>query len=97
MATPQEAFLSDPAFWQFAERLVEKGSFPLLILIGLFALIWRFGWPKFGADAHPPPQPNAVVEALGKLQAEVSEMRDDTHDRLERIERDLAILLDRKK
>lgn len=95
MATPQEAFLSDPGFWQFADRLVEKGSFPLLVAIGIIALVWRFGWPKFGDHPPAPPQPSAVVEALTKLQAEVVEMKDDTHDRLGRIEADLRILLDR--
>lgn len=95
MAT-EEAILADPAAWEFIERIYEKGSFPLLILVGLFLLVWKFGWPKFAVShSEPPPPPNAVVEALTHLQDEVSGLREDTHDRLERIEGDLRILLDR--
>jgi hypothetical protein len=87
----EEASLADPALLQFVERLIDKGALPALIMIGLFALIWRFGWPKFGDHPSPPPQPNAVVEALTKLQAEVEEGRDAMH----RLESKVDILLDR--
>ena len=95
MAT-EEASLAHPALLQFVERLIDKGAFPALILIGLFALVWRFGWPKFGVShSDPPPPPNAVVEALTGLRDEVADMREAQDERLERIEGDLRILLDR--
>ncbi len=90
MAT-EEANLADPALLQFVERLIDKGALPALIVIGLFALIWRYGWPKFGDHPPPPPQPNAVVEALDSLRDEVAEGRDAMH----RLESKVDILLDR--
>lgn len=70
MAPAQEALLIDPTLLQFMERLIDKGLFPVAAVIGVFALVWKFGWPKFGA-VNPPPPPNAVADALRELAAEV--------------------------
>lgn len=88
--------LADPAFLQFLDMVWQKGGIPALALVAVFALVWKYGWPKFGASySNPPPAPNAVVEAMTALRDEVADMREVQDERLERIEGDLRILLDR--
>lgn len=91
-----DATLADPAFLQFLDMVWQNGGIPALAVVGVFALVWKYGWPRFGAGySNPPPPPNAVTEALTALRDEVSDMREVQDERLERIEGDLRILLDR--
>ena len=91
-----DATLADPGFLQFLDMVWQKGGIPALAVVGVFAVAWKYGWPKFGSSySHPPPPPNAVVDAMTQIRAEVTDMRDAHDERLERIEADLRILLDR--
>lgn len=89
MASPHET-LTDPNLLQFVERMWDKGGLPVLVLIGLFTLLWKLGWPKFGAAAPPAP-----VTTREDLRDDVADLRHDVIERLERIESNQKIILDR--
>lgn len=89
MATDQAFEVTDPNLLQFVERMIDKGAFPALVMIGLFALVWRFGWPKFVAQ---PPAPPTTRE---DLRDDIADLRHDVVERLERIETNQKIILDR--
>lgn len=88
MASPHET-LTDPNLLQFAERMWDKGGLPVLVLVGLFALLWKLGWPKFSAAPLAPPTTREDVRD------DVANFRHDVIDRLERIENKQNIILDR--
>lgn len=89
MAPTSEAL--DPSLLQFIERMLDKGLFPALVLVGLFYLVMRFGWPWQGHEPPPPPssaqQPDkAVVEALEDLTEKFDTFRLEVVQRLTRVE-----------
>jgi hypothetical protein len=88
LASPHET-LTDPNLLQFAERIWDKGGLPVLVLIGLFALLWKLGWPKFSAASPAPPTTRE------DLRDDLADFRHDVIERLERIENKQNIMLDR--
>jgi hypothetical protein len=87
VATDQALEVTDPNLLQFVERMIDKGFFPALVILGLFVLVWKFGWPKFVAT--PPPTTRE------DLRDDIADLRHDVVERLERIESNQRILLDR--
>ena len=89
MATDQTFEVTDPTILQFVERMLDKGFFPALVILGLFVLVWKFGWPKFVAT---PPAPLTTRE---DLRDDIADLRHDVVERLERIESNQKIIMDR--
>lgn len=89
MATDKALEVTDPTILGFAERMIDKGGIPALVMIGIFALVWKFGWPKFSVV---PPAPPTTLE---DLRDDIADLRHDVTERLERIESNQRILLDR--
>jgi len=89
VATDQALEVTDANLLQFVERMIDKGFFPALVILGLFVLVWKFGWPKFSVV---PPAPPTTRE---DLRDDIADLRHDVTERLERIESNQRILLDR--
>jgi hypothetical protein len=91
VATAQTVEVVDPVFLSFVERMIEKGFFPALVVIGLFVLVAKFGWPWQGRNEppHAPPAPaesKGVVDALVKLDDKLDSFRLEVVQRLTRLE-----------
>ena len=75
MATDQTFEVTDPTILQFVERMLDKGFFPALVILGLFALVWKFGWPKFVATPPAPPSTREDVrDDIADLRHDVTEL-----------------------
>ena len=70
--------------------LLEKGGLPGLVIAGIL-LAWRF------APDRQKPEPAAqMVEALEALRDELADLREQTIDRLARVETEVKNLKERK-
>ena len=75
MATDQALEVTDPNLLQFVERMIDKGFFPALVILGLFVLVWKFGWPKFVATPPAPPSTREDVrDDIADLRHDVTEL-----------------------
>lgn len=70
--------------------LLEKGGLPGIVLAAIY-LIWRFA-----PDRKTPEPAQQVVEALNDLRDELAELREQTIDRLARVETEVKNLKERK-
>lgn len=70
--------------------LLEKGGLPGLVLVGIY-LVWRFA-----PDRKSPEPAQQVVTALNDLRDELADLREQTIDRLARVETEVKNLKERK-
>ncbi len=70
--------------------LLEKGGLPGLVVAAII-LIWRFA-----PDRKTPEPAQQVVDALNDLRNELSELREQTIDRLARVETEVKNIKERK-
>ena len=70
--------------------LLEKGGLPGIVLTVIY-LVWRFA-----PDRKTPEPAQQVVTALNDLRDELAELREQTIDRLARVETEVKNLKERK-
>lgn len=70
--------------------LLEKGGLPGLVIAGIL-LAWRFA-----PDRHKPAPETQMAEALEALRDELVDLREQTIDRLARVETEVKNLKERK-